>query len=999
MGVLAIMGRKAFSFFLVCLISCVPMSADYASKRIQGVNIFVEGVDSVEKELESNVSKSLKTKEGGFFSHADFDDDLKKLYEDYYEVDSVIKENSDGSLLVEIKLVVAPVVENVYWKGAKYYSLSSLKKILAIKSGQKFNRKEFYKHLESLRQHYVKNGFFESRVTHELDISEDKKTINVTVKIREGLCGKIKKIIWKGASKDEISFMRDLVHTNSYNLFTSWLTGAGFLNSKMLELDKAQILNFLQNEGYCDAVVEMNIDQFNDSRFVVLTVDIKKGDCYHFGAVSVKGSKEFEAENLEKSLIAKEGNVFSTEDIHDSMKQIQNAYASKGFVDVKVTPLTVPSDVDHKIFDVCFEIEEGESSTVGLIHIRGNRHTKPNIVLNKIFFRPGDMMNSNLVNYSADYLRSTGLFKSVNVTIIPKDQVSLNEEEASDEIILEETEESVEKAESNHKADLVVSNSPMDTVERNSPEMLSTLQQRDVYIDLEEEKTFNFKFGLTFAQTQRMLGSIEMQERNFNIAGLRKALITGDLSNLRGNGEIFGLNLSLGKAQTVFSMNWDSSSFLDSPWGLSFGGGYNSSNAQNKALDIVVAYGSVGTRYALSNKWAVGLSYKVSDISTRPIGRFSTFTDVRDETAETVGFLAGIVNPYKIIHLTPNINVTGNTLLGMARDVALQRLMNIDPTANEDDLITRVNEINQRVQLRASNLRLLEGTLFKIKNQMATSGLMSAPSMVLRYRSVDHLIKPHSGVSSNTVLSYAGLGGNFDFWKFETQNMFYLPLWQRGTVIFRFSCGSIFGRDAQGGSLSTTEGASDSEETYNNLKESFNSRERADNESVAGLLGNSDDLNQLLQNQRQSVATGTSIPLSERFYSGGETSVRGYAPLRIGPINAENGEAAGGYSYGLLSLEYRQDLLNQVDMFYFIDTAFVSQYSVPESNDLKLWRSPGMNKADSAFRQRGFKSSIGVGLYLYMTPGAPMSIGYGKVLNPAREEDAYGVFFSMGVNI
>src|SRR5262249_51866383 len=65
------------------------------------------------------------------------------------------------------------------------------------------------------------------------------------------------------------------------------------------------------------------------------------------------------------------------------------------------------------------------------------------------------------------------------------------------------------------------------------------------------------------------------------------------------------------------------------------------------------------------------------------------------------------------------------------------------------------------------------------------------------------------------------------------------------------------------------------------------------------------------------------IPLSERFYSGGEGSVRGYGLRRIGPLSSAN-QPLGGLSLVEASLELRRPLFWKISGSLFFDCGQVS---------------------------------------------------------------------------
>lgn len=67
------------------------------------------------------------------------------------------------------------------------------------------------------------------------------------------------------------------------------------------------------------------------------------------------------------------------------------------------------------------------------------------------------------------------------------------------------------------------------------------------------------------------------------------------------------------------------------------------------------------------------------------------------------------------------------------------------------------------------------------------------------------------------------------------------------------------------------------------------------------------------------------VPLSERFYSGGEGSVRGYGLRRIGPLSASD-DPLGGLSLIEGSIELRRPLFRKLSGALFFDCGQVATH-------------------------------------------------------------------------
>ncbi len=128
------------------------------------------------------------------------------------------------------------------------------------------------------------------------------------------------------------------------------------------------------------------------------------------------------------------------------------------------------------------------------------------------------------------------------------------------------------------------------------------------------------------------------------------------------------------------------------------------------------------------------------------------------------------------------------------------------------------------------------------------------------------------------------------------------------------------------------------------------------------------------------------VPYSERFFLGGENTVRGYKPFLLGPVvELSNGSGQlvptqtpyGGLSSSLVSLEYNQEIFRMLDIFAFVDAGSVTF---------------------GEFDITHIRPTTGIGARLDIGNRTPIMVGWGI---PLVKKDRHNgkwqkVFFSMG---
>ncbi len=207
----------------------------------------------------------------------------------------------------------------------------------------------------------------------------------------------------------------------------------------------------------------------------------------------------------------------------------------------------------------------------------------------------------------------------------------------------------------------------------------------------------------------------------------------------------------------------------------------------------------------------------------------------------------------------------------------------------------------------------------QLQKESKNGGLISAIGPHLSYDSTDHPHQPRRGLRSSLALEYAGLGGDHTFFKGSYLNSYYWQPYQYGVFRFRGNLQFI---------------------------------------------------------QTLGSTHPKDLPLDERFFMGGEQSLRGYMFNSVGPKFRDSYHTSrGGMSSVLLSAEYDQYLFKKMDGFVFADAGNVY------FKQLYLGQ---------------LRYTVGYGIKLKVFGNAPLVLGVGYPLNPQHKRDVKQFFFSIG---
>jgi len=122
-------------------------------------------------------------------------------------------------------------------------------------------------------------------------------------------------------------------------------------------------------------------------------------------------------------------------------------------------------------------------------------------------------------------------------------------------------------------------------------------------------------------------------------------------------------------------------------------------------------------------------------------------------------------------------------------------------------------------------------------------------------------------------------------------------------------------------------------------------------------------------------ADSDSIPLPERFFAGGSTTLRGFRLDGAGPVD-DNGNPLGGRVLLITNIELRARLWGQLGGVVFADIG----------NVFALTRT---------VTWREVRETLGVGIR-YSTPVGPIRFDFARLMDRREGEDRYQIFFSIG---
>jgi len=175
----------------------------------------------------------------------------------------------------------------------------------------------------------------------------------------------------------------------------------GAVDPDLLEEGKRNIRERLEREGYFDADVSYKIDMHDVKTSVwqgtqeTITYTVERGDKHKLIGIEISGNKYFDKELLESRLQIFQGAFgtpgrFSRRLVDADAQSMESLYQANGFLDAKVTP-DVKDNYKGKEGDlfISFTVQEGKQTRVASLAIDGNHAFKEEELLGVVGSTPG----------------------------------------------------------------------------------------------------------------------------------------------------------------------------------------------------------------------------------------------------------------------------------------------------------------------------------------------------------------------------------------------------------------------------------------------------------------------------------------------------------------------------------------------------------------------------------------------------------------------------------
>lgn len=555
--------------------SIEPSVERYSDRIVREVKLV--GLSKTDPQL---VRNQIRVRDGAPLNPVTVREDVQRLVRlaRFKQIDARVQPYADGSILLTYDFLETPIITDVQAVGNRQIPDSEIASVINVLRDTPVDEYQLGAARSAIERLYRDKGYYQATVT--IDQAELDKTGIVLFRINEGEQVDVTAIRFEGNASFDESQISPVIKTTTAGLFTD-----GPVDNDQLDRDVGAIVEFYRDRGYLDVRADRRVTFSPNGREAIVTFLVDEGPVYTLRTVRFEAASAlvtadgkpapgvFSREQIAGLLEIKAGDVYAANKIRRSVDTVRNAYARMGYVDVAVARFE-QRDPNQPVVDLLIRVREGNEYRTGLITVSGNDLTKKSVIFRALDIRPDRPLdNTNrrvgerTVSESQQRLDDTRLFKpgSVRITIQDPD--------------------------------------PADPI------------HRDVLIEIEEHNTGSLAFGVGVNSDLGLIGSITLNQRNFDIADTPDSageLFTGKA--FRGAGQDFSIVIAPGTETQTYQISLSDPHLFDTDYSGSIAGYYRTRNYSEFDESRLGGRASLGRRFG--ERWVGNLAarYELIDI-------------------------------------------------------------------------------------------------------------------------------------------------------------------------------------------------------------------------------------------------------------------------------------------------------------------------------------------------------------------------------------------------
>ncbi len=442
------------SFFLWLFLSVTLLvSGVWAKETVRSIE--VQGNRRVET---PTILSYINVRVGEEASEEKIEEMLKNLFATGLFADVVIEQQGDRLL---IKVVENKIINRIAFEGNDRLKDDILQAEIGLRPREVYTPARVQEAAQKIRDMYRLSGRYGAKVEPKI-VEREENRVDLVFEIKEGQLTRINKIIFVGNEHFSSSRLESVILTKESHWYRFFSTDDTY-DPDRLAYDKELLRRYYHEQGFADFKVDSVVAELDpDAQEFYITYTISEGKRYKFGTVKITNKlPRLKVGGLHELITIEKDEWFNSKEVEKSIDKLNLAIGEKGFAFVEIEPKFHRCSKTLTV-DVELVIKEGRHVYINRIDIVGNDRTDDAVIRREFRLSEGDPYNSIKLKRSEQRINNLDYFQKV--------EVKQEETSAPDKI--------------------------------------------DLKVEVEDKPTGSLQFSAGYSTTDKIIGTITMNERN-----------------------------------------------------------------------------------------------------------------------------------------------------------------------------------------------------------------------------------------------------------------------------------------------------------------------------------------------------------------------------------------------------------------------------------------------------------------------------------------------------
>ena len=425
-------------------------------------------IDGLQRISAGTVLTYLPVERGDVVDTAKVGESIRALYKTGFFED--VDLSRQGNILV-VTLKERPAINKLTLSGNKDIKTEDLMKGLkdiGLTEGETFDRLALDRVTQELTRQYNNRGKYNVEITPSIS-QLDRNRVDVTINVKEGKAAKIRHVNLIGTETFENKDILENWESRESN-WLSWYRRDDQYSKEKLSGDVEKLNSYYLDRGY----VDFNLDSTQvaispDKRDMFITAGLTEGVQYKFADIKLSGDTVLPLEDMQKLVLAKEGQVFSRALLEFSADAMTATLGNIGYAFAQVNPIPTV-DRENQTVAINLQVVPGPRVNVRRIVFKGNTRSADEVLRREMRQFESSWYSQAAIDRSKIRLQRLGYFE---------------------------------------------------TVEVETPPVPGSNDQVDVVFNVKETTSGSFVFGLGYSQLSGLTTSVQLSQNNFLGGGNR----------------------------------------------------------------------------------------------------------------------------------------------------------------------------------------------------------------------------------------------------------------------------------------------------------------------------------------------------------------------------------------------------------------------------------------------------------------------------------------------